>query len=223
MQSRQNRPREALGLESASDEQFRRRIANELRNSTQQAAAALAIHLGVVKRLAGPWPPAAQEAMGECLQLAQQCEREIRTFSYVLYPRTAEEFGLHSALACYLTAFEKRTGCHITFNIDPRFQKRLPQAIELILFRAVEEFLVTIEKDPAILRHVEVRCRRTSQKVSVKVTAGSRSSTIPRSSISSRNLDSDLIRIHQRVSQLGGQMIVRRSKERIVSTVVFLV
>lgn len=204
----------ASALAVASDEQLRRRVALELRNSTLQAASALTINLGVIKRIAAFWPAAAQTAMSECLQLAEQCQREIRIFSYLLYPSLLDEFGLHSTLSGYLSAFEKRNGCKIVLKMNSSFRRRLPQHLELILFRSVQEFLASIESKSKILHEIHVHCQKKLRQVSLEVTAEMNVQSGERKGRRVRNLDPGLLEILRRVKRLGGEMVFIQEKGR---------
>jgi signal transduction histidine kinase len=213
----QNTSRKTSPLKVSADDQLRQRIAGELRNSTLQAAAALAINLGVVKRLAGPWSDAAKVAIDECLQLAEQCQREIRTFSYLLHPPLHEQFGIHSVLSAYLAAFERRNGCRVILLMDAHFSKPLLPSFELIVFRVVQECFAGIEQIAPSLRQIEVRCRRTPVQLSIHITTRMRS-PLPRFiGRLTYSLDISLSDIRRHVKHLGGELTVRNSKTTVAS------
>lgn len=212
----QNTPLKSSALTPGSDEQLRRRIATELRNSTLQAAAALSMNLGVIKRLAGLRSAAAQKAMEESLHLARQCEQEIRIFSFLLHPSDLEEFGLNSAVASYLTAFSNRNGCKVNLEMKAGFCKGLPRPVELILFRAVQESLLAIQNDSARLERLDVRCLRSRKNITVEI----RSSLGPTASrnSASNNLDPGLIDVQRQIEGLQGEMTVSQMRDSFAST-----
>jgi len=81
----------------------------------------------------------------ECSALAEECVKEVRTISYLLYPPMLEELGLKSAIPWYVEGFSKRSGIRTTFEI-PENLERLPRDVELILFRVLQESLTNVHR-----------------------------------------------------------------------------
>jgi len=123
----------------------RRRIARELHDSTAQALAALLMNLGAVQRSAARLGKKARQALAESLDLAKQCSQEVRTVSYLLHPPLLEELGLISALRHYVDGYTQRSGIRVELEAPPDFG-RLPQEIELALFRVVQECLTNVHR-----------------------------------------------------------------------------
>jgi len=64
--------------------------------------------------------------------------REMRTLSYLLHPPLLDELGLESAVRAYAEGYSQRTGIRVDLSF-PSHMGRLPQAIEIALFRIVQE------------------------------------------------------------------------------------
>lgn len=128
-------------MRSQDDE--RRRIGRELHDSTAQSLAALEIELSRLQRQLGVAEPAAPNNLNHCVRLAKQCSQEIRTMSYLLHPPLLDEMGLVSAVRWFLDGFAQRSGIEVTFEATEDFD-RLPDQIELTLFRVVQECLSNI-------------------------------------------------------------------------------
>jgi PAS domain S-box-containing protein len=150
----------------AQDEE-RRRLARELHDSTAQSIAALGMNLGVVSESAGILDSRAQIALQESVALADQCIRELRTFSYLLHPPVLDERGLYSALACYVEGFAQRSGITVVLQV-PEDLGRLPQEVELMLFRIVQESLTNIHRHSGS-RTATIRLVRYPGEVLLKV------------------------------------------------------
>jgi PAS domain S-box-containing protein len=133
-----------IGLLQVQDEE-RRRLARELHDSTAQSLAALGMNLGVVGHSAGGLDQRAQKALAESVHLADECIRELRTFSYLLHPPLLDERGLLAAVASYAEGFTERSGIVVNVDISPHLG-RLPQEVELTLFRIVQECLSNIHR-----------------------------------------------------------------------------
>lgn len=71
--------------------------------------------------------------------------REIRTLSYLLHPPLLDEAGLGSALRWYVNGFSERS--KIKGDLDlPDDLGRLPNDLELVVFRVVQESLTNVHR-----------------------------------------------------------------------------
>jgi len=77
--------------------------------------------------------------------LAEECVKEVRTISYLLYPPMLEEMGLKSAIPWYLEGFSKRSGIKTSFEIPDDF-RRMSRDAELVLFRVLQESLTNVQR-----------------------------------------------------------------------------
>jgi PAS domain S-box-containing protein len=145
----------------------RRRLARELHDSTAQNIAALCMNLGVVSESAERLDRPAQKALRESLELAEQCIRELRTFSYLLHPPVLDDLGLCSALRWYAEGFAQRSGVEVALDIAPDLG-RLPQELELMLFRIVQEGLTNIHRHSGS-RTAVIRIVRYTKEVFMQV------------------------------------------------------
>ena len=126
-----------------SQEEERRRIGRELHDSLGQYLAVLKISLDSMHTLVKD--DAGVEALDECIRLAEESLKEVRTISYLLYPPMLEEVGLVSAIPWYLEGFAKRSNIQTTFEVDPEFG-RLDRDVELSLFRVLQEGLTNVHR-----------------------------------------------------------------------------
>jgi signal transduction histidine kinase len=81
----------------------------------------------------------------ENAQLVQQVSSEIRTLSHLLHPPLLEIAGLASALRWYVDGFSERSGIKVEMEIPQDFV-RLPEDLELAIFRVVQECLTNIHR-----------------------------------------------------------------------------
>ena len=78
-------------------------------------------------------------------ELVKQLHREVRTTSYLLHPPLLDERGLYSALTWYAQGLSERSGVKIELDIAKDFG-RLPNEMELAIFRLVQEGLTNIHR-----------------------------------------------------------------------------
>jgi signal transduction histidine kinase len=123
----------------------RRRLARELHDSVGQILAALSMNVGVVKAQVHKLDSRGAKAALENIQLVEQASREIRTISHLLHPPLLEIMGLASALRGYVEGFSQRSKIEVDLKIPSDFD-RLPEVLELTVFRMVQECLTNIHR-----------------------------------------------------------------------------
>ena len=122
----------------------RRRVARELHDGVGQYLAAIKMSCDVAlerSRHGGD----GTASMKEAIELLESCITEVRTMSHLLHPPLLEEIGLASAIPWYVEGFTKRSGIEIE-TILPAELDRLPQPVELALFRVLQESLTNIHR-----------------------------------------------------------------------------
>lgn len=158
---------ELAGALMRSQDDERRRLGRELHDSTAQSLAALEIGLTRVRKQAAVLDEGAREQLNQCLQLAKQCSKEIRTVSYLLHPPLLDEMGLISAVRWYLDGFSQRSGIEVKLDV-PEAPCRLSPEYELALFRVVQEALSNIHRY-AGSKTAQVRLAVDAQRVQLEV------------------------------------------------------
>lgn len=134
----------SLHLLSTQDEE-RKRIGRDLHDSLGQYLAVLKIKLEAAASLIASQPDLAAQDLTECIRMADDSIKEVRTVSYLLYPPMLEEMGLKSAIPWYLDGFSSRSGIKTTFKAEDDFV-RLSAEAELALFRVLQESLTNVHR-----------------------------------------------------------------------------
>jgi PAS domain S-box-containing protein len=134
----------SLHLLRTQDEE-RRRIGRELHDSLGQYLAVLKMKLQSLEPFGEEQAHTAVRDLAECIALADDCIREVRTVSYLLYPPMLEEIGLKSAIPWYLEGFSERSGIKTTFEVQSGLG-RLSRDAELALFRVLQESLTNVHR-----------------------------------------------------------------------------
>jgi len=134
----------SLHLLRTQDEE-RRRIGRDLHDSLGQCLSVLKMKLDSLASPGGRSTVHATEDLADCVKLTDDCIKEVRTVSYLLYPPLLEEMGLKSAIPWYLEGFSARSGIETTLEVDADFD-RLPRDSELALFRVLQESLTNVHR-----------------------------------------------------------------------------
>jgi len=123
----------------------RRLIAREMHDSVGQLVAAISMNLGAVRRQSDKLDAEGGKAVAEIAVLVEEISTEIRTISHLLHPPLLDEAGLGSALRCYVDGFSERSKISVDVSIPSDFG-RLPQDMEIAIFRIVQECLTNIHR-----------------------------------------------------------------------------
>src|SRR6266566_1822659 len=129
-------------LEVRDDEQ--RRIARELHDSLGQYHVGLKLSLDTLHRKKLASDQRAQ-ILAECTQLLDRCISETRTISCLLHPPLLDEAGFASAARWYVDGFAQRSRIKVNLDLPPDLG-RLPQRIEMALFRVLQEALTNVHR-----------------------------------------------------------------------------
>jgi signal transduction histidine kinase len=131
-----------------AQEEERRRLAQELHDTTAQNVTMMILDLGVINQSAEVLAPKARTALSECVSLAQQSLRELRTLAYQLHPPMLDELGLLPALRIYAEGFSKRSGMQVQTEL-PNTHPQLPRELETAVFHVIQEGLTNAQRHSA--------------------------------------------------------------------------
>ena len=123
----------------------RRRLARELHDSTGQNLAAIMVNLSFLRTVTHGLKPEARQALLDALALTERTAKELRTLTYLLHPPLLEELGLPGVVRDFAAGFARRSGIRVDLELAPEW-RRMPEEIELALFRVIQESLSNILK-----------------------------------------------------------------------------
>lgn len=126
-------------------EQERKHLARELHDQMIQDLLSLNYDLEEIASRAQEDAPALVPDVDEVRQDIRGLIEELRRICGNLRPPTIDSLGLGAALQSYLRDWSERTGVAATLQLDANFG-RLPEAIELSIFRIVQEGLSNVWK-----------------------------------------------------------------------------
>jgi PAS domain S-box-containing protein len=133
----------SVRLMKTQDEE-RRHIAREMHDSAGQIIAALAINVSQISKQFGGVNQTAGELASQAQSMIKELEQEIRATSYLLHPPLLDELGLRAALAWYIEGLQQRVGIDVRLSMT-EFE-RLPEDMELTIFRVIQECLTNIHR-----------------------------------------------------------------------------
>lgn len=191
----------------------RRRIARELHDSLGQLLTSLKMNLDhLVSHPANG--DSQHELLETCVTLAQQGIDETRTLSYLLHPPLLDEFGFASAAKWYIDGFVKRSKIDVQFDIAKEFE-RMPDEIELTLFRILQESLTNIHRHSGSST-AEIVAERTPARVTLRIIdhgKGISTDILAKFRRTRGGVGVGLAGMRERVEELGGKLDIRSGEQ----------
>lgn len=196
----------------------RRRIARELHDGLGQWLAAAQINLDIALLHGGGKPSPMLE---ETRKLVAHAVSSIRTMSYLLHPPLLDEVGFEAAAQWFIDGFAQRTAMSIKTNFTredrplaaPSKAPRMPEAVELALFRALQEGLINAHRHSSSPT-VEVMFERLADRATLEIKdlgRGIPPSVMERFERTGTGSGVGLAGIRERLKELGGDFTVRSS------------
>jgi signal transduction histidine kinase len=191
----------------------RRRLGRELHDSLGQYLAVLKMGLSSLKTARGIKDEGAGEQLDECLHLAEQSLKEVRTISYLLYPPMLEEMGLQLAIPWYLDGFGKRSGIQTRLELATNIG-RLPRDIELAIFRVIQESLTNVHRHSgSAVARIRLEFNAAATLEVEDEGKGIPSGALESADNATGTLGVGLRGMHERVRQLGGKLELLSSEK----------
>jgi signal transduction histidine kinase len=180
----------------------RRRIARELHDCLGQYLVGLKLNVDMLRR-----SPEREQLWTESEELMQQCISEVRTLSYLLHPPTMDAAGLASAAEWFVEGFSQRTGIKVTL-IASKSIARLPDMVELTLFRSLQEALTNVHRHSGAST-ADIRILRSDGQVILEVKdngCGIQQNLLTRFRQTGNGMGVGLTGMCERVRDLGGSL-----------------
>ena len=193
----------------------RRRIARDLHDGLGQWLAAAQINVDVaLSRTSGSAVPILKETRG----IIDHAVSSIRTMSYLLHPPLLDEAGFDSAARWFIEGLVKRSGIPIKIDFShfdggssaTSKAARMPDGVELALFRALQEGLTNVHRHAGSPR-AEVRFQRWAERAVLEIQDFGRGlppEVLERFQRTGTGSGVGLAGIRERIKELGGDFTV---------------
>ncbi len=187
-------------------DQERRRIARELHDSLGQYLAGLKIALEMLS--ASPQSEQNAVLLAECSDILQKSITETRTLSHLLHPPLLDEAGFASAASWFVSGFSQRSGIPVSLDVPPDLP-RLSEAIEIALFRVLQESLTNVHRHSRAAS-AEIKMEADAEQISIEIRdhgRGMPQQVLEQVEEGSR-LGVGLAGMRERIRELGGEFEV---------------
>ena len=197
--------RELTGRLLLTQDEERRHLARELHDHAGQTLVALELNFAALAEIAKGHDAAMFDLVSQSRELSDVLSKEIRTLSYLLHPPLLDEAGLKSALQWYVEGFSKRSGIVVDLEL-PADSKRIPKALESVVFRVVQESLTNIHRHSGS-PSATIRLIRSAKTVQVEIAdRGKGISAEKRQEMTAARVGVGVRGMEERVRQFGGTL-----------------
>ncbi len=186
-------------------DQERRRIARELHDSLGQYLAGLKIAIDMLSSRSAQKDP----LLVECADILERAIVETRTLSHLLHPPLLDEAGFASAASWFVAGFSQRSGIPVSLDLPPDLQ-RLPDVIEIALFRVLQESLTNVHRHSRA-KSAEISVDLDAEQVTIEIRDHGRGMPphiIRQIEAETSKLGVGLAGMRERIHELGGRFVV---------------
>jgi signal transduction histidine kinase len=187
-------------------EQERKHLAREIHDQVIQDLLAVSYHLEGIEEGDEKKKPTLKDELADIRDSIGTLVEDLRHICGSLRPPTIDSLGLGATLKSYTHDWARRTGISITLDLDVNLG-RLPEDIELSIFRIVQEGLRNVRKH-ANASEVEIVLRHTSPRT-LMISIADNGQGLPKGfDLSAPPTEGHygLLSISERVALLGGRL-----------------
>jgi signal transduction histidine kinase len=209
--------RELTGRLLRLQDDERRRLARELHDSTGQMLVAMKLTLEQMSEESKGQP--FELLVAQTIAINEDMSRELRTMSYLLHPPLLDEVGLPSALRWYTEGFSQRSGIAVDLKITSEFG-RLPDGMEIALFRVVQECLTNIHRHSGSAT-ANIKLTRNRQNVQIEIRDAGNGVSPERRHRNKLVPGVGLMGIQERMRQFGGRVEITSQSDgtQVIATI----
>lgn len=185
-------------------DQERRRIARDLHDGIGQYFVALKLNFEI---FSSSQLNDETGLLKESERLLERCLSDVRNLSYLLHPPLLEDAGLLPAVKAYAEGFGKRSGISVNLCLPPDLA-RLPSAVEIALFRILQESLTNVVRHSKS-KSVEIGIESNKREATLQVRdfgCGIPPEMLGRIKQNGSHGGVGLMGMRERVTELGGRL-----------------
>lgn len=191
-----------------AQEDERRRVAREIHDGPAQTLANIVLRLEITERLLDLSPQKAKSELEDLKNLVRSNLQDIRRIIFDLRPMALDDLGIVQAINQYIKNFQLAFNIKCELNINGS-ERRLPQVIEVSLFRLLQEGLTNVAKHSRSERAI-IDFNFQEQSTSVKITDFGKGFNVE-NSFQSPGEHYGLIGMRERVEMFSGRLVIHSS------------
>jgi signal transduction histidine kinase len=185
-----------------------KRIAHAVHDEAGQLLVAVRLALADVERES---PKAQQEHFRQIERMLDQVEEQLRRYSHDLRPTILDDLGWLPAIRVLAERVSKRA--NLSVGVKTTFDGRLPGAVEIAIYRIVQEALTNATKHAKASR-VSIQVRRSGRVLSCAIRDNGAGFDLGAVESDRRRSGLGLVGMRERVSAIGGTLAINSAPGR---------
>lgn len=190
-----------------AQEEERKRVAREIHDGPAQAIANIVLRMEFCEKLLELKPDKVKGELQSLKELVRNTLQDIRKIIFDLRPMALDDLGLVPALRRYLEDYKSKYNLNTEF-IFFGYERRLDNAVEVGLFRVVQEALNNVWKH-ARASKVIVRLEMGRDNVNILIKDDGQGFDVEQALANKQRESLGLTSMRERVELLGGTFILR--------------
>lgn len=189
-----------------AQEEERQALARHMHDGPAQSLTNLVLHAEICERLFDSDAVRAKQELVNLKNFANSTFQKVRDFIFELRPMMLDDLGLAPTLRRYIAAFEEKNRIGVHFQLTGQ-ERRAPSALEITLFRAVQELLANAVRH-AHATHIQVNLDLQNDTAVVVVEDNGSGFDVSEAMAPGRKQRSGvgLTALRERVEMLGGEV-----------------
>lgn len=205
--------RQQLGLQVIkAQEEERKRVAREIHDGPAQSMANVVLRMEFCEKLLDVDPEKVRQELKELKGVVRGNLQDVRKIIFDLRPMALDDLGLVPALKRFLEDYRDKYG----LAVEPVFrgtEKRLTPALEIALFRLIQEALNNVRKH-AEASKVEITLDIKAKMITATVKDNGRGFDLKQALAANSGDSFGLISMKERVELLGGHLEIKTAPGR---------
>ncbi len=193
----------AVGIIRAQEEE-RKRVAREIHDGPAQSMANIVMRAEYCLKLLDLDPEKVREELVSLQNLVRMSLLDVRKIIFDLRPMVLDDLGLAPAIKKYLSDYKEQYGLHVDFLFFGE-QRRLDSAIEIALFRIVQETITNVRKHAKAKRAI-VKIEQLNEKVNIHMKDDGTGFNLDEIMTDTNHKGYGLVGMRERVQLLKGEM-----------------
>jgi two-component system sensor histidine kinase DegS len=193
----------AISIIRAQEEE-RKRVAREIHDGPAQSMANIVMRAEYCLKLLVLDPGKVHEELVSLQNLVRMSLMDVRKIIFDLRPMVLDDLGLAPAIKRYLSDYKEQYGLHVDLLIFGE-QRRLESAIEVALFRIVQETITNIRKHAQAKRAI-VKIEQLNEKINIHIKDDGKGFNLDVIMTDENRKGYGLVGMRERVQLLKGEM-----------------
>ncbi len=186
-----------------AQEEERSRVAREIHDGPAQSMANIVLRAEICEKLLEKSPREVRKELIGLKSLVRNSLQDVRKIIFDLRPMVLDDLGLKPTLTRYISEFKKKSDLIIDFNAFEDGWDRLGGALEIAIFRIIQEALNNVQKH-ATAKRVSIQAEKLKNKIIIRIRDDGCGFEKNKVLSASRRGSYGLIGIQERVELLNG-------------------